>query len=412
MLNTFVQETNQIIMNPLLKFIAILFISFSMIGSKELSAQESTVSFQIFYDDLSPYGQWINYPQFGYAWVPTAGPDFMPYSTNGYWAMSDYGWTWVSDYNWGWAPFHYGRWNHDNYYGWLWIPDNEWGPAWVSWRRSSGLYGWTPLGPNISIEMAIGGHYQSPSDNWIFVHDQYMGREDIHTYYGPRKDNQRYISNSTVINNTYIDKSRHSTYIAGPEREDVQKATGASIKSVTIREDSRPGQSMKNNQLNIYRPRVSKSDNTIYKPTKIVDGKDVKPLQERPNINPSDNTKQQQPYIRPKEGIQEKPKPDQPRNVNPPKRNDNVSPQQTPQQVSPRQGNQGNNKVDQPRNINPPKRNDNEKPQQAPQQVSPRQGNQGNNKVDQPRKINPPANNGGQAPRGNPKQINPVKRKQ
>src|ERR1700754_3890356 len=71
---------------------------------------------QVFYDELSPYGQWVDYPDYGYVWTPNAGPDFRPYATNGYWTYSDYGWTWVSNYNWGWAPFHYGRGFYDNYY--------------------------------------------------------------------------------------------------------------------------------------------------------------------------------------------------------------------------------------------------------------------------------------------------------
>ena len=84
---------------------------------------------QVFYDELSPYGTWVNYPDYGYVWVPDAGSDFRPYATNGYWTYTDYGWTWVSNYIWGWAPFHYGRWFYDDYYGWAWVPGNEWAPA-------------------------------------------------------------------------------------------------------------------------------------------------------------------------------------------------------------------------------------------------------------------------------------------
>jgi hypothetical protein len=41
------------------------------------------VSYQSFYDALSPYGQWIDNPQYGYVWMPNVGPDFKPYATNG-----------------------------------------------------------------------------------------------------------------------------------------------------------------------------------------------------------------------------------------------------------------------------------------------------------------------------------------
>ena len=64
--------------------------------------RDDDVSYQTFYDELSPYGRWIEYPDYGYVWTPDAGPDFKPYSTNGHWVWSDdYQWTWVSDYEWG-----------------------------------------------------------------------------------------------------------------------------------------------------------------------------------------------------------------------------------------------------------------------------------------------------------------------
>jgi hypothetical protein len=43
---------------------------------------DTTVTYQTFYDELSPYGKWIDYPGYGYVWSP-AEPDFRPYYTNG-----------------------------------------------------------------------------------------------------------------------------------------------------------------------------------------------------------------------------------------------------------------------------------------------------------------------------------------
>ena len=72
----------------------------------EEQADNSGMSYQTFYDQLSPYGSWINYPGYGYVWVPQANAGFSPYETDGSWQYTDYGWTWVSDYAWGWATFH------------------------------------------------------------------------------------------------------------------------------------------------------------------------------------------------------------------------------------------------------------------------------------------------------------------
>ena len=84
-------------------------------NSQDYSQQQDDITYQQFYDDLSPYGNWVNYGSYGYAWVPGVS-NFRPYYTNGYWVYSDYGWTWASNYNWGWAPFHYGRWVNDMSY--------------------------------------------------------------------------------------------------------------------------------------------------------------------------------------------------------------------------------------------------------------------------------------------------------
>jgi hypothetical protein len=239
--------------NKILALLIILIIAL-IANSKKLSAQQNNISFQVFYDQLSPYGQWVDNPDYGSVWIPDAGPDFVPYSSQGYWIMTDYGWTWLSNYSWGWAPFHYGRWSYDNSAGWFWVPDYEWGPAWVNWRGSEGYYGWAPMEPGISISMSFGMAYNRRYDHWNFVSYRNFGRSDINRYYVSRDDHDRIIGNSTVINNTYIDNSRHTTYVTGPSRDDVQRASGRKVRPVTIQESSIPEQKVSNGNLHIYRP--------------------------------------------------------------------------------------------------------------------------------------------------------------
>lgn len=262
---------------------------------KQASAQQAYVSFQLFYDQLSPYGQWVDYPNYGYVWIPDAESDFAPYATRGHWVLTEYGWTWFSDYHWGWAPFHYGRWNYDDYYGWYWIPDNEWGPAWVTWRRANGYYGWAPMGYGISISISFGRSYDSFHDHWYFVRDRYFGRPDISRYYVNRNQHDIIIRNSTVINNTYIDNRRQATYVSGPDRTEVQRISGRKIKPVVLQENNKPGQSLSNGRLKIYRPQISKSDEMGQKPTppRIVDLKEVKRPSERKATSQPGNVKQQ-----------------------------------------------------------------------------------------------------------------------
>src|SRR5690242_13316326 len=168
-------------------------------------------------------------PQYGRVWI--AGINgFIPYSTGGHWVYTAYGWTWASDYAWGWAPFHYGRWAYDPFYGWMWVPGYEWGPAWVSWRTGGGYYGWTPLGPGMSIGVNIG--IGIPYNRWIFAPCRYMGSPYIHRYYAPYRRNVTIIRNTTVINNTTVYNNHR--FVAGPNRSDVERYSGRRINEVHI----------------------------------------------------------------------------------------------------------------------------------------------------------------------------------
>src|SRR6266545_603329 len=107
----------------------------------------TSVDIGFFYDDLAPYGYWVDRPSYGWSWAPRhVASSWRPYS-DGHWALTDAGWTWISDEPFGWATYHYGRWVLDPDYGWLWIPGSEWAPAQVSWRESDDYIGWAPLPP-------------------------------------------------------------------------------------------------------------------------------------------------------------------------------------------------------------------------------------------------------------------------
>jgi hypothetical protein len=255
-------------MKSIIRIFGILLVMslFPVVFPTQASAQGPYISYQVFYDQLGPYGQWVDYPRYGYVWIPDAGPDFFPYSSGGYWIMTEYGWTWQSDYSWGWAPFHYGRWDYDNNYGWFWVPDNIWGPAWVNWIRAPGYYGWTPMGPG----MNYGSDYNMYNNQWIFVRDRYFGRND---------------------NNTYVDNNRHITYVSGPARTDVQGVTGRRVSSYAIHENNVPGQSLSKRQLRIYRPQVKENnDNEQHAaPSRVATLQDVKRPSERISPDKQEN---------------------------------------------------------------------------------------------------------------------------
>ncbi len=214
------------------------------------------VSYQSFYDQLSPYGNWISYPGYGYVWMPNAGRDFRPYASNGNWIYTDAGWTWNSNYEWGWAPFHYGRWFFDNGYGWMWIPGNEWAPAWVSWRGGGDYYGWAPLGPRVSADMAM-NNYEPPVNYWNFVPSRYMGNPGWHNYYVNENRNVTIINNTTIINNYSGSNRARYAYAPGPDPNEVRRVSGNNFQTVQIREANTPGERMNGAQYSLYRPRIN-----------------------------------------------------------------------------------------------------------------------------------------------------------
>ncbi|HTI93627.1 MAG TPA: DUF6600 domain-containing protein, partial [Puia sp.] len=225
-------------------------------------APPEDVTYQNFYDQLSPYGQWIEDPNYGYVWLPDAGPDFKPYASNGHWVYTDEGWTWDSGYPWGWAAFHYGRWFFQDGYGWMWIPGTEWAPAWVSWRNSDEYYGWAPMGPNVSFDVAYGGGYAPPTYYWNFVPHRYIASPQVNNYYVRETNNITIINQTTVIRNTTVmNRPRNSRYGGGPDAGEVGRYSGTAVRPLVIRESRTPGERADNCNLTIYRPRVNGNDN-------------------------------------------------------------------------------------------------------------------------------------------------------
>lgn len=216
----------------------------------------TSITYQDFYDGLSPYGLWINYPVYGNVWRPQLGVDFRPYDTNGHWTYTDYGWTWVSDYNWGWAPFHYGRWLYDDIYGWLWIPGYEWSPAWVTWGYTENYYCWAPLMPGISLGVNY-SEWTPHSIYWNAIDKAHIYDRNIGTITAPRTIVNNIQNNITVINNYNKTDIHQQIYSKGPNIIDVAKYTNKPITPIIIHEVNDIKEIGKINNLN------NKSNNTI-----------------------------------------------------------------------------------------------------------------------------------------------------
>ncbi|MEO5675871.1 MAG: DUF6600 domain-containing protein [Chitinophagales bacterium] len=376
-------------MKTLIKFFAaLLVVSMASWSAPNKSSAQVSVSLQLFYDDLSPYGNWVNYPAYGNVWVPGVGAGFIPYSTGGHWVLTTFGWTWVSDYPWGWAPFHYGRWNFDPIVGWLWIPGRQWGPAWVSWRRAPGYYGWAPLGYGRDNDR------NDNHNNWVFVNDKDIDRNDLDRYQIDRSKNADIIRNSNMIDNKRTDDKRGVSYNAGPDANEVRKVTGRDIKAAALRDNDKPGQKIDRDEVRMFRPEV-KNENAEGKkpePAKVISMNEARAAHEK---NTGDRDRQnlpgnQRPVPENKPGMQ-----NEPRDIN---NNDLNRPE-----TRPKQDNSDNEK-----DLTRPKVNrDNEgnmQPEKRPENPNDKDPREMNEKAE-PRNDHP-ANNPEQSPQMNGKKEN------
>ena len=180
-----------------------------------VAAPASEVTVNQFYENLSPYGSWVEVEGYGRCWRPTMviyDSTWQPYCDRGHWVYSDYGWYWNSDYSWG-VTFHYGRWFHHSRFGWCWWPDTVWAPSWVMWRSNNDYCGWAPLPPFTVYRpgagffyrgagVAVGFDFGLGAECFTFVS---MNRfsEPHPRYYRAESERGRQIFNQTAIINNY-----------------------------------------------------------------------------------------------------------------------------------------------------------------------------------------------------------------
>jgi hypothetical protein len=248
---------------------------------EEVPAPPANVTYNYFYNSLSPYGTWVDIEGYGYCWQPTVAVvnvGWRPYVHGGRWIYSTYGWYWHSDYSWGWAPFHYGRWFSHPRWGWCWRPDTLWGPAWVSWRYTDSYCGWAPLPPAAVYTSGVGFTYYGSSVgfsfgfglasySYAFVAWPHFHSRHYHRHTVPSQRARTIYNNSTVVNNIIV--GNNNTIInRGIEVDRVSRFTQRDIKPVRVRDvaiDNRsrlqPGERLERGgrELVVQRPRLPES---------------------------------------------------------------------------------------------------------------------------------------------------------
>jgi len=204
-----------------------------LLFSSSLRAAE-VITYQEFYDGLSPYGTWVDYPDYGHVWHPKEA-GFRPYATNGYWEYTNDGWFWDSGYDWGWAPFHYGSWLYDDNLGWLWVPGYDWAPAWVTWGNVDGYYAWAPLEPGIDINSGF-GNWRPHDYYWNIVDRDHIYDRDLSKRILSEDQTRKEAGRISVINNFQNNKNGHGYFAKGPDVKEVQKYTNQRINQLPVNE--------------------------------------------------------------------------------------------------------------------------------------------------------------------------------
>jgi hypothetical protein len=171
-----------------LGFMVVLALTFALIlgAGFNRAAEAASEDVAMFYDDLSQYGEWVDYDKYGPVWRPNqVAEDWRPY-TNGRWVPTNEGNVFETGEPWGWATYHYGNWMPTENYGWVWVPGRTWYPSTVEWRTSpetepveNSYIGWAPTPPPDYVpppSFAPESYYQGrpvmdllTAPLWIFV---------------------------------------------------------------------------------------------------------------------------------------------------------------------------------------------------------------------------------------------------
>jgi hypothetical protein len=218
----------------------------------------TSVSVSLFYNTLSPYGRWIDYPSYGRCWVPAESRGWRPYS-DGYWVYTDYGWAWETAEPFGWATYHYGRWVYDPYYGWVWVPGTEWAPAWVAWRADDDWIGWAPLPPSVEWSVAFSTGFSGreidriPAERWCFVgRRQFVDRDLRVRLVAPSRNAMLFRETSNM---THFDTRGGRPVNRGVDVAGIERSVGHRVPRFSVADAPRPGMGhIGHGQIAFYRP--------------------------------------------------------------------------------------------------------------------------------------------------------------
>jgi hypothetical protein len=228
------------------------------------------VTYQEFYNALSPYGSWVQMPGYDYVWQPLATVQdntWRPY-TLGHWVYTDDGWTWLSEEPFGWLTYHYGRWMRTHTLGWVWVPGDQWAPAWVSWRYGNNYVGWAPLPPEAQFDGATGiqqwadQQYDLGASDYTFVPATDFGEGNMADVEVPPDENGSIYDDSNNETNIYYDAGAYAIICYGPNYDFMRSKSRRPLQPpLTLsrygyRAGGNNGAAVSGNRLSVTAPRI------------------------------------------------------------------------------------------------------------------------------------------------------------
>jgi hypothetical protein len=144
-------------------------------------------------------------------------------------------------------------------YGWAWVPGTVWGPAWVTFRSAPEYIGWAPLPPDADWDDGYGfrRRYDVRDDRyWSFVRPEGFVQRRFDRYAYDRRDNRRFIQNTTNITNITIINNR--VVNRGIDVNHVERETHHHVDRFHVADSDRPARTeLQGNKVFIYKPAIT-----------------------------------------------------------------------------------------------------------------------------------------------------------
>lgn len=245
------------------------------------------VDYKTFYDDLNPYGQWIEVnlskniggseqkiekdplsdalrslfgikdakADFGFAWSlfyvwrpspnlaisVSAGdpyPVYTPYR-NGRWVYSDYGWYFRAATPYEELTHHYGRWVFVVSYGWIWVPGRVWAPAWVSWEEDDDYIAWIPSSPDVYVVSQYYGLPYRMEPQYFVCERRHFLEPEIYKFSGTYKNIEFEKRFHNMKNDGVVTYAGRYDLNRGPDANRLERELRKPIRPVNINTVSR-----------------------------------------------------------------------------------------------------------------------------------------------------------------------------